>query len=82
MTLDELARMVAEGFEQTSTKTELKEGLAAVRVEIKEVRTEVKDVKHAVDGLDMRLSAYASYWRDELEAIKERVEVLEKGSRS
>lgn len=56
ITIDELAMMVAKGFENTATKTDV-EGL---KEEIKGVKKDIEGVKNQLEGTNKRIDDLAS----------------------
>ncbi len=67
MTLEELARMIAKGLENTASKADV-EGLGiALRA----------DMKEGFESVELHLSSLGSYWQDRFEALEMRVRKLE-----
>ena len=78
-TLDDLAQMVARGFEQTASKADLK--TLASTVDQLATKIALADVARKVDEVGAKLSAYVSQWRDEFEKLEERVHIVERTPR-
>jgi hypothetical protein len=77
-TLDELARMVARGFEQAASKEVLKSLETRVDNEFKLLRAETgtgfQDLKHMLQPLDETVQSHDA----ELQELRERVDRVEK----
>lgn len=70
MTIEGLAQMVANGFEKTATKQDLKE----LR---EEMRGGFSFLGQAIENLDVRISSYATEWNRRFDELHEWVEQLE-----
>ncbi len=78
MTLEKLAQMVAQGFDEVKGEMATKADLADVKTEVRNLRTEMNN---RFDAFDLHFSATLSLWRDELDDLKQRVSALEQSSR-
>ena len=63
ITIDELAQMVARGFESTASKTDIREM--------------EKRLDRRIDGLEIKFSAYASQWSQDFERLHDWVKELD-----
>jgi len=68
VTTDDLAIMVAKGFENTATKTDMGE----VKKDIKELKENVKDIKKDILNLGDRFVSFHTF-----DSLANRVKVLE-----
>ena len=76
ITLDKLARMVALGFKEGATKTDLEK--CATKEELTVVHTEMND---GFERLDLHISSLGSDWKERFDALEIRVRKLEQQRR-
>jgi len=74
ITIEKLAEMIANGFEQTATKDDLATGLAEVR---KEMHERFAAVDERFDRVELHISSLGSDWRERFDALEMRVRKLE-----
>ena len=57
--IDKLAQMIARGFEDTATKSD------------------IRDLDRRIEGLEMKVSSYASRWTDDFAKLHDWVQELD-----
>jgi uncharacterized protein YPO0396 len=72
-TLDDLARMVKQGFDDTSSKEEVRGLSEATKQEIRNLHERIdrseKNIIRRVDSLEFKISSYASGWTKDFENL-------------
>lgn len=72
MKLEDLARMVERGFEATASKQDLT--ALASKQDLADLE---KRIQHQIDGIDLKISAYASRWTEDFEKLHDWVKEID-----
>ncbi len=83
ITLDELANMVARGFENTASKEDLKDGLLELKIELKgDINALAKKVEKLDYQIDEAYDILKRFEENDILNLQKRVQILEKAVRA
>ena len=75
MSVEALASVVSKGFEDLAMMTA--NGFDEVNKRLDKVEKNVEHLDHKVDGLELKISAYASSWSNDFDRLHDWVEELD-----
>ncbi len=78
MTLDDLAVMVAEGFDDVKGQMATKQDLAEVKQDLSEVKQEIINLKHEVGAVKSNVNNYLELSEKRYSELKQRDALLAK----